>query len=363
MEAVRARHRAAISAVIFGALAGSGALPLSRESCEAAIRTAGIGVAQSLAAFAEAFVCASEPMATSAELVARAPEAAIPDRLARRLEAMPRPIGDIARAGVAQLVAYQDERYALRFVERVERIVKASTGRGEVAAQAGSEAARFLALWMAYDDIIHVASLKSRASRFARIRREVSARDGEVVRVRDFLRPGAAEIAAILPRRLGAWLERRTLARASKKPAGRSLTLHTSSIAGMLAMRALAALRPLRPHSLRFAREEAAIEDWLTLMERTLAARGDVAAEAALELAKLPRLLKGYGETHAAGGAEFARQLEAYRNAGEAGSATAAAVLRAQSAAVQSACAPRTLPNVRATRSARPQPVVWLERR
>ena len=44
MEAVRARHRAAISASLFGAIAGSGALPVPREACEEAIRAAGIGV-------------------------------------------------------------------------------------------------------------------------------------------------------------------------------------------------------------------------------------------------------------------------------------------------------------------------------
>jgi indolepyruvate ferredoxin oxidoreductase beta subunit len=310
MEAVRARHRAAISAVIFGALAGSGALPLSREACETAIRAAGIGVPQSLAAFAEALARASEGVVPAGKPAASRPEAPIPDRLGRRLDEMPQAVREIARSGVEQLVAYQDERYALRFVERVERVANAAAGREAGNEDAVRETARSLALWMAYDDIIHVASLKSRASRFARIRREVMARDGEVVRVRDFLRPGTAEVAAILPRRLGAWLERRSLVRPASKPAGVSLTLHTSSVAGMLAMRALAALRPLRPHSLRFAREAAAIEDWLALVERTLAVQD---ADAALDLAKLPRLMRGYGETHAQGRATFADRIGACR--------------------------------------------------
>jgi indolepyruvate ferredoxin oxidoreductase beta subunit len=362
MDAVRARHRAAISAVIFGALAGSGAVPLSREACEAAIRDAGIGVAESLAAFAEAFACASEGAAPSNAPSAHTPEAAIPDRLARRLESMPRLVADIARSAVEQLVAYQDERYALWFVERTERVVKAAAGRGAGSGDVVRETVRRLALWMAYDDLIRVASLKSSASRFARIRSEVQARDGEIVRVRDFLRPGMSEIAAILPKRAGVWLERRILARAGSKPAGVSLTLHTSSVAGLLAMRALAAMRPLRPHSLRFAREQAAIEDWLALVERALAAHEDAFAEAALELSKLPRLLRGYGETHATGRAAFAERIDAYRNAGGAASASAVRALR-QSTAAPSDCAPRRTANAHAAKAVRTQPVVWLDRR
>ena len=45
----------AISAVLFGALAGSGALPFAREAYEATIRAAGIGIEPSLRAFAAGF--------------------------------------------------------------------------------------------------------------------------------------------------------------------------------------------------------------------------------------------------------------------------------------------------------------------
>ena len=43
-----------ISAALFGALAGSGALPFPREAYEAAIRDAGLGVEASLRAFGRA---------------------------------------------------------------------------------------------------------------------------------------------------------------------------------------------------------------------------------------------------------------------------------------------------------------------
>jgi Pyruvate/2-oxoacid:ferredoxin oxidoreductase gamma subunit len=50
-----------INAVLFGAMAGSGALPLSREACEAAIRGAGKGAEASLRGFSAGYEHASSP--------------------------------------------------------------------------------------------------------------------------------------------------------------------------------------------------------------------------------------------------------------------------------------------------------------
>jgi indolepyruvate ferredoxin oxidoreductase beta subunit len=303
MEALRRRHRAAISAALFGAIAGSGTVALSRPACEGAIRAAGVGVRASLAAFDEAFVRASSGAHG---------QGAAPPRAAS--------LGDITTAGVAELTAFQDARYARQFIERVDRLSgAASSGAMDEALREG---ARSLALWMAYDDVIRVAAAKSKASRLARIRREVDAGADDIVRVRDFLKPGTAEVAAILPVRLGAWLERRS--QGAHERNGRGMTIETSSVSGALAMRLLAGLRPLRRHSLRFAREQVAIDRWLVRLERELATG---TARSALGIARLPRLRKGYGATHAAGAAAFDRAMD------------------------------------RDDVPARPYPVVWMERR
>ena len=55
MAALAAEHRTVISAVMFGALAGAGVLPWSREVCERVIRDGGVGVATSLAGFGAAY--------------------------------------------------------------------------------------------------------------------------------------------------------------------------------------------------------------------------------------------------------------------------------------------------------------------
>ena len=72
---------------------------------------------------------------------------------------------------------------------------------------------RWLALWMAFDDIVRVAELKRRASRAERVRREVAARGDEIVKVFDHFKPGVPEFAALLPAtlaaKLSAWDKRR----------------------------------------------------------------------------------------------------------------------------------------------------------
>lgn len=309
MDALRTRHRAVISAALFGAIGGSGALGLARERCEAAIRDGGVGVAESLAAFGEAWQIAAGGGATEAvaRAIAAAPDA-LPDAIARRVAALPAPVAEFARLGAAQALAYQDAAYARRYHERVARIVAAESDPAHPVAR---EAARHLAPWMCYEDIVRVAGLKARATRLERIRAEVGAAEGEVVRVHDFFKPRAAEVADVLPRRLGAWLERRA---ANARPAGKGVTLQSSSITGALALRLAAALKPLRPRSLRFAREQEAIERWLARLEDALRSTG---SDAALALARLPRELKGYGDTHAAGRARFERGVAA-QSVGEA---------------------------------------------
>src|SRR2546426_10571869 len=76
----------------------------------------------------------------------------------------------------------------------------------------GRIVARHLAVWMTYEDAIRVAQLKTRMSRFERIRRDKGAGSGEIV-VTDFLKPDLDELYGVLPYRLVApfarWAERR----------------------------------------------------------------------------------------------------------------------------------------------------------
>lgn len=394
MEAIRRRHATAISASLFGALAGSGALPIGRAACEDAVRSAGRGADASLAAFAEAYERAQVPTAGAASGVAggrdavavvtemtiaadaivatdaivttdtSTPPHALPVDIARAVAALPQPVAEIAAPGAVELIEYQGPRYASRYLDRVARIVIASRrlDKGQPRHEAAREAARWLALWMRYDDVIRVAREKIRASRFARIRDEAATPDGAVVRVYDFFKPSRVEMAAILPRRLGAWLESGAPLHAvgasgtgNRASARKGVTLQTTSVTGALALRALAALRPLRPHSLRFAREQQAIEDWLVALELALTHDARWGGGAAVAVARLPRLIRGYGDTHANGRDNFRRILDAYRRTSGTDPNRAADELRrdAQAALNDPACGkPNAFPAAPAARPA-----------
>jgi indolepyruvate ferredoxin oxidoreductase, beta subunit len=121
------------------------------------------------------------------------------------------------------------------------------------------------------------------------------------VRVYDLFKPSIHAIAAVVPHAIGAWLERRARAKDRQRHRGKGVTLQASSVFGAIALRSAAALRPLRPYSLRFAEEQTAIDDWLAVLEKTLAVETNVGFGVTLEVARLPRLLKGYGDTHDSG--------------------------------------------------------------
>jgi indolepyruvate ferredoxin oxidoreductase beta subunit len=170
-----------------------------------------------------------------------------------------------------------------------------------------SETARHLALWMAYEDIIRVADLKTRASRFARVRAEVGAKQNEPVIVIDYLKPGVEEFASLLPAFLGKRLIEWAQANGRLDAYNIGMHIKTSGVFGYLLVRSLAWLKPWRPHSYRYAEEQKLIERWLASV-RDAAARSTALA---LEIAECARLMKGYGETHRRGKANFLALMDA----------------------------------------------------
>ena len=61
-----------INAVLFGAMAGSGVLPLAREACEEAIRGGGRGAEASLRGFAAGYEIAARPASGAGRAAAAA---------------------------------------------------------------------------------------------------------------------------------------------------------------------------------------------------------------------------------------------------------------------------------------------------
>jgi indolepyruvate ferredoxin oxidoreductase beta subunit len=268
-----------INAVLFGAMAGSGVLPLSREACERAIRKAGRGAEASLRGFAAGFDIAQGQR--------KPPEEPAPPKRATELH-------EIMALAAERLQDYQGERYAELYRKRLEPFLGTD-------AKIAATVARHLATWMSYEDIIRVADLKTRASRFERVRREVGAKADEPVVVIDYLKPGIEEFASVMPaalgRRLVAWAERRGKLDAYNV----GMHIRTSGLFGYLLVRSLAWLRPLRPYSYRYAEEQQLIERWLGMV----AEAAKQAPELGYEVAECARLIKGYGETHRRGKGNF----------------------------------------------------------
>ncbi|MFN0161993.1 MAG: indolepyruvate oxidoreductase subunit beta family protein [Burkholderiales bacterium] len=290
-----------ISAVMFGAIAAalekSGALPLTRASCEAAIRASGKGVEASLRGFAAGYAAGSgEGAQVQAAAAGTAPAAG------NDLSQFPAAARDIVAEGLKRTADYQDARYAALYRERALKIAAQDRGDGTLSA----ETARYLALWMCFEDVMRVADLKTRRSRFERVRGEVEARAGEPVHIIEFLKPGLDEIAGMLPPsiapRFHAWATRRGLADRL------SIGMHvkTSSIGGFLLLRCMARMRFWRRRTARYAEEQALIERWLAAVEKALGEHPRLA----FEIAMTARLIKGYSDTHKRGRANFLRILD-----------------------------------------------------
>ncbi len=317
-----------ISAVMFGALAGSGTLPLPRAACEAAIRAFGRGADASLRGFAAGYAHAAGEPAALAPAEATRLRARPLERVRRTFPAETHVILEL---GAARCSSFQDTAYAALYLDRLEPIAEFERERAADGYRLTNEAGRFLALWMCYEDVIRVADLKTRASRFERVRAEVQAAPGEPLHIVEFLKPGLEEVAALLPRGLSRallkWARRRGLAQRLNV----GMQVKTTSMSGFLMLRALAWLRPWRRHSARYADEQALIERWLNAIRN---AAHDPAL--ALEIALCGRLIKGYGDTHQRGKDNFLRIMDTLVEGGALadGVARAAAVRSAREAAL-----------------------------
>jgi indolepyruvate ferredoxin oxidoreductase, beta subunit len=296
-----------LSAVLFGALAGSGALPFPRMAFEAAIRRGQVGVDRSLAAFAAGFAAAQEGDTAVPAAAALAPDTrAAPRALRDLLDAAARDFEGDARAivlaAIERLADFQDLSYARQFLARLARFQEIERQPGNGSGALLAETARQLALAMTYEDTIRVAELKIRSSRFARVREEVKIEDGQILEIAEFFHPRTQEIADTLPAPLGRWLLRTRWARGLLDRATRKgRVVKTTSIGGFLLLYALAKLKRLRPRSLRFAAEQAALSHWLNLVAAT--ARTDYSL--AVQVARMRNLVKGYGDTRERGQAKF----------------------------------------------------------
>ena len=289
--ALARQHGTEANAVLLGALAGTGVLPIADDAFRKAIERKGVAVASNLAGF-ELGLGLGRSGDTPPEVTPGAPAtpATVPSDLRAEIESMPPGARAIVARGVERLVDYQDARYARRYLDLLRPFVPSGETTGP-RAELGATVGRYLALWMSYEDAVRVAELKTRASRFARIRD--AARAGRsAIEVTDYLKPDLDEIFGVLPDRLvrplARWAERRW-------PHGRPTVgqhVRTTTISGFVRVWLVTRLKPLRGISYRAREEHARIARWLEAV-RTCAGWDPALA---VEAARAAQLVKGYGD-------------------------------------------------------------------
>jgi indolepyruvate ferredoxin oxidoreductase beta subunit len=308
MEAATQRTSSVISAVMFGALAGSETLPFAREQFEKAIKDSGIAVTSNLAGFQEGFEAAKGSLRLPDEPRAPVPQptTAIGRQLHSRIQGnLPAEAHTNALYGVQRLMDYQDADYARLYLERLEDIAKLDQSPFALT----TEAARHLALWMSYEDTIRVADLKTRDTRMARVREEVRAAPDQILNVTEFMHPRLREVCDTLPAGWGrAILGSKRLSSFLERFFKEGRFVDTTSVRWFLILRTLAKMRRFRRSTLRFHEENERIERWLEDVRS--AARQDRAL--ALEWVRCQRLIKGYGDTFERGLRNFNAIREAF---------------------------------------------------
>ncbi len=289
-----------VSAVMLGCIAASGLLPFARADYEAVLAGEGASARASRRGFELGHQAISRQLEQRRYLDALlepvSAQAAAPlesDWAAR----FPVDVHEVLSLAVPRLIDYQASGYARLYGQRLQAVLQAEQAcRPGASHPITREVARWLALWMAFDDVIRVADLKSRASRLARVRAEVRAGESDVLKIYDHFKPGVPELAGLLPpawaNKVLAW-ERRRVA-AGQPPWALPLKVATHTLIGWLVLRLLARMRVLRPWGSRYAAEQSQIEAWLQAVVQ--ATQRDPAL--GLEVARCGQLIKGYGSTH-----------------------------------------------------------------
>jgi len=314
-----------LNAVLLGAIAVSGTLPIPRSGFEHAIRVVGEAVENNLGGFARGLAAGGADLVTATpaddrEIAGDEPHSRVPGEellppratddnekalFNRVCRDHPAPAQAIVLEGVSQLVDYQDAAYAELYLDRLDTIL-ADECDGSDDAGVISTTGRYLALRMSHEDLIRVAQLKTRRGRFERVRDEVGAEPDDVVTITEFLAPGVRELCSVLP----PFIARPILSWASKRASTNGphvgMRVKTTSVSGFFSLWLMAKLRPLRRFGHGYREQQSMTEGWLDLVRRA-AARDE---SLALEVAECARLIKGYGDTHARGVEHFQQIVE-----------------------------------------------------
>jgi indolepyruvate ferredoxin oxidoreductase len=274
-RAVCGTHMVANS-VLMGAAHQAGALPLSTASIEEAIRLNGTAVDQNLAAFAWGRAAVVDPKAARKEIerAQRRSAAAAEDvRAAEMVDAcgdVPADLVPVLRTRVADLLGFQGERYAERYLAVVRRVL--GTATGDTRTRLATAVAHGLHKLMAYKDEYEVARLHLLPS----AREAVAAEFGEGAKVSWRLHPPVLRAMGLDHKiTLGPWF----------RP-------------GFVALRGMRRIRGSWVDPFGYAQvrrvERALVEQYIAMIESGLAHLDEESAPALVELAGAAQDVRGY---------------------------------------------------------------------
>jgi indolepyruvate ferredoxin oxidoreductase len=283
--------KAVANVLLLGVAVQFGALPIPVDAVEQAIRLNGVAIERNLAAFAWGRRWVADRALVENELARRSASGlrvdtvALPARLARRIAAFDLPDLERARIGVlaADLVGYQSEVYAERFLKLVER----ATATGDHTF-ADTVAAMFHKL-LAYKDEYEVARLMRSPDGLA----PALALAGDTASVTWHLQPPATQALGI-DRKLR--FRQRTAPLFAALERGKRLRGTRFDPFGRTELRRLERALPVE--------FEAAMDRVLALVTTNT-----ISFEQATEIAALPDQVRGYEELKLRRAAEYRAQL------------------------------------------------------
>ena len=314
MDEIAVRAKSVVSASLFGALAASKALPFPVEAFEESIRSSGKGVDASIRAFNDAIVAVDQP-----SLIAKAnndndknnfqimgPKSLLLEwkHLINDIDNMPQEIQEMAKRGLKKVVDFQNTKYGREYINELKEIIELDSAQNNYVLSLQS--AKHISNAMAYDDIIRVADLKTRAQRTERINQEMGTTKDNQIRITEYFHPRAEEIVGLFPKSLGSWFEKSSKRmKRLDKIVNKGRRVRSTSLPAFLTLYILSGLRSYRVKTLRHAIEHDHRKDWINKFKAFVPDQ----YELAVEIVKCRRLIKGYSDTHVRGLSKFDRTL------------------------------------------------------
>jgi indolepyruvate ferredoxin oxidoreductase len=268
----------ATNLLLLGAAFQAGTLPVSAAALEQAIRLNGVSVEMNLLAFRwgrAVVVDAARVEAAARHAARRTVEPKPLSAAARRLVEAAGVDGEARRlleVRVPDLIEYQDEAYARRYVDVVARVARTEGERTPGRTGLAEAVARHLYKLMAYKDEYEVARLHLDPA----LRAEIGSVVGPDARVTWHLHPPLLRALGLKRKlRLGEWFT----------PAFRTLSALRRLRGTPLDVFGYAGIRRV---------ERALIGEYQALIDRALARLGPDTHDAAVALAALPDEIRGY---------------------------------------------------------------------